>query len=115
MLSITTLSTFAVGLAIGFILRSRWYLINKVLFGSKSNVKSALKESPKSSNKSNDDVIYKIDIKNRKNIINISIFKNDTVFADSGEIKLVLVVRNDLKMGKGKAAAQVIYSIKNKI
>jgi PTH2 family peptidyl-tRNA hydrolase len=29
------------------------------------------------------------------------------VFADSGDYKLVLIVRNDLKMGKGKAAAQV--------
>ena len=27
-------------------------------------------------------------------------------YADNGEFKLVLVVRNDLKMGKGKAAAQ---------
>ena len=27
----------------------------------------------------------------------------------SGEYKMVFVVRNDLKMGKGKVAAQVIY------
>ena len=31
------------------------------------------------------------------------------MFADSGDYKLVLIVRNDLKMGKGKAAAQVRF------
>lgn len=29
-----------------------------------------------------------------------------------GEYKMVLVVRNDLKMGKGKVAAQVYYTNK---
>lgn len=29
------------------------------------------------------------------------------VVSEQGEYKLVLAVRNDLKMGKGKAAAQV--------
>ena len=30
--------------------------------------------------------------------------------ADTGEVKLVLVVNNELRMGKGKIAAQVAYS-----
>ena len=30
---------------------------------------------------------------------------------ESGEVKLVLVVNNELKMGKGKIAAQVLYSV----
>lgn len=38
----------------------------------------------------------------------LSFFFQDGFLAEgSGEMKLVLVVRNDLKMGKGKAAAQV--------
>jgi hypothetical protein len=32
----------------------------------------------------------------------------DAAMGDTGEIKLVLVVNNELKMGKGKIAAQVI-------
>ncbi|CAC5391532.1 PTH2 [Mytilus coruscus] len=36
---------------------------------------------------------------------------NEAVFSsDSGEYKLVFVVRNDLKMGKGKAAAQCCHA-----
>ena len=31
--------------------------------------------------------------------------------ADTGEVKLVLVVNNELRMGKGKIAAQVAYSL----
>lgn len=33
-----------------------------------------------------------------------------TALSDDGEYKMVLVVRMDLKMGKGKAAAQVNYT-----
>ena len=37
---------------------------------------------------------------------------NETVFSsDSGEFKMVFVVRNDLKMGKGKAAAQCCHAV----
>jgi peptidyl-tRNA hydrolase len=32
--------------------------------------------------------------------------KKDIKFNDDDDFKMVLVVRNDLKMGKGKAAAQ---------
>lgn len=34
------------------------------------------------------------------------IFRARQTFADSGNYKMILVVRNDLKMGKGKIAAQ---------
>ena len=33
------------------------------------------------------------------------------MMSDSGEYKMVLVVRSDLKMGKGKVAAQVLMGL----
>ena len=36
-----------------------------------------------------------------------SFFLQDIPFCDDGEYKMVIVIRNDLKMGKGKIAAQV--------
>jgi hypothetical protein len=39
MADLVTASTFAVGLCCGFLLRSRWFLIKKVLFNSKNTQK----------------------------------------------------------------------------
>lgn len=40
-------------------------------------------------------------------VIALFAFPKDLSFSDDGEYKMVIVIRNDLKMGKGKIAAQV--------
>jgi len=44
--------------------------------------------------------------------LQLDLTDNDVTLSDDGEYKMVLVVRTDLKMGKGKAAAQVKFSSK---
>ena len=47
MTDLTTISSFTIGLAFGFILRSRWALIRKFIYKEKNSIKSAPNEAVK--------------------------------------------------------------------
>ena len=103
--SFIIVSSFTFGLFVGIVVKKNWHRIKFRLFGKNSIAKpssSAVKDdkSKNSDNSEWEDIDSDIDLTNN---INTKINYNE-------EFKMVLVVRNDLKMGKGKAAAQCSHA-----
>jgi hypothetical protein len=84
-LSIYIGTSFALGIGIGYLLRRNCFILSKLVNKNKSIGELQAQES-------------------------IKLNEPEDIFSDNGDYKLVLVVRNDLKMGKGKAAAQVLLT-----
>lgn len=79
-------TSFALGIGIGYLLRRNCFILSKLVNKSKPVA----------------------DIQAQKPI---KLDEQEDILSDNGDYKLVLVVRNDLKMGKGKAAAQVLHNL----
>ena len=101
-------SGFTLGVFVGYLLRKNWFVIRS-LAGAK-------KPSPSSSSSSNESQKNekkpaKVDNPNIEKASSETSSGAPTSINYNDDFKLVLVVRNDLKMGKGKAAAQVNFRL----